>query len=419
MGRVKKSAFYLIYGLFLVFLLEGAALLFYYALHGEYRPPSEFYRNPNLILQASDETECSWAETLVPHPYLSYVHVPSGQCDESKWAFNRLGFFGPEIPLERDERTFDILLTGGSVAAYLGQMSRRGPKFLEVALNAKYESPTGRPFRVLNGAIGGWQQPHQLVMTALYGQSVSAIVTLEGYNELQRFYDAVPFRMSRSSWPVHDELVAASFGREAALTNAETTFLMRRAISGTPILRNSKFVYALYDLTRALLAKLGDKSLPETVEDASERHLRYEASYAFPAALTAEARLEWNLRQYRHYMSMADAMAKRIGVRSAFFLQPAPHVDKPLTEDERKRLTHRDYSALYRRLVEDLLSLREEGVEVVSLLDVFSTVTETIYGDSIHPEFDWETGESAGLRIIAERMAEELARAWQLAPKQV
>ena len=65
----------------------------------------------------------------------------------------------------------------------------------------------------------------------------------------------------------------------------------------------------------------------------------------------------------------------------------------------------------------DLQALRQEGIEVISLLDTYSGVTETIYSDEIHQTFDWATGESKGLRVLAERMALELARAWQLQPK--
>lgn len=414
---MKKVSFYIISLALLALFLEGTAVLFYLVRNGEYRHPSEMYPNPNVILQAFNEQDCSWAQTLAPHPYLAYVHIPGDACRDTKWNFNRLGFFGTEIPLERDERFYDILLTGGSAAALLGQMSRVGPNFLELALNENYESPTGQPFRVLHGAVGGWQQPHQLVMTAIYGPTVSAIVTLEGFNELQRFFDSVPYRLSRQSWPTHDELVARNFQDVPPITNAQMISYVGKAFSGTPVIGDSTFLFAIYDLVRALVMQEDISSLTNVSESGTTKQKDYESSFSFPESMSAEQRIEWNVRQYRHYLTMIDAMAKRMGIRSAFFLQPVPRIDKPLTREELSRMSYRRYEKTYQKIVDGLLTLREGSVEVISVLDTYSGMTEPIYADSIHPRFDWVTGESKGLRILADRMARELARAWQLGPK--
>ena len=52
-----------------------------------------------------------------------------------------------------------------------------------------------------------------------------------------------------------------------------------------------------------------------------------------------------------------------------------------------------------------------------SLLDIYANVKETIYADSIHA-YQAPNGESPGYRIMAARMARDMAEGWGLKAKQ-
>jgi hypothetical protein len=87
-------------------------------------------------------------------------------------------------PVARNPDRYVILLAGGSVASQISQLAQPGRRsFLEEELNRAYVSPTGKPFLVLNGGLGAWKQPQQLILLAIYGDFIDAVVTLDGYNE--------------------------------------------------------------------------------------------------------------------------------------------------------------------------------------------------------------------------------------------
>src|SRR6185295_11471546 len=72
------------------------------------------------------------------------------------------------------------------------------------------------------------------------------------------------------------------------------------------------------------------------------------------------------------------------------------------------------YKERYARMVEELLRVRRIGIPVVSLTDLFASCPETVYSDWSHLAREDVTGESLGYRMMATRMATELATAWGL-----
>jgi hypothetical protein len=137
--------------------------------------------------------------------------------------------------------------------------------------------------------------------------------------------------------------------------------------------------------------------------------------FSLPDERTPEKCSDFNLKQYRKYIRSIDALANVHGARCAFFIQPCPAIGKTLTEQERKVAGDLQYADTYRRMEQDLLTLHESGVPIVSLVDVFAHVKETVYVDPIHS--GWQTGKGyVGYRIIAEAMAKHLARLWDVAP---
>ena len=82
---------------------------------------------------------------------------------------------------------------------------------------------------------------------------------------------------------------------------------------------------------------------------------------------------------------------------------------KVLTEEEKKGAGDMSYIARYRDLVAGMMTLRERGLEIYDLGDVFQNETGTIYTDAVHAR-------ARGYELIAARMADDLAQAWGLKP---
>jgi hypothetical protein len=174
----------ILFVLFLAILTEAVFAGYLFLRDGRWVSPAQRWAaQENLFIGDLTSGTCRYVDSLFPHPYLVAVHTANPPCPTD--FLNAQGLFGRDFPLRRDPETFTILLTGGSVAAHLGQVNRGGPLFLEEALNACYTPPKGRRFLVYNAADGGWRQPRQAIISLLYGDAADAIVTLDGFNEAQ------------------------------------------------------------------------------------------------------------------------------------------------------------------------------------------------------------------------------------------
>ena len=122
------------------------------------------------------------------------------------------------------------------------------------------------------------------------------------------------------------------------------------------------------------------------------------------------------LELYQKYTRGIEAVAKDQGVKSAYFLQPAPGLGKVLTEEEKVVVGDLYYRDIYKRLVAGMMTLRERGLPIFDLADVFAEEKGTIYADHIHFVRS-PTGESRGNRLVAARMVGQIAETWGLQPK--
>ena len=97
-------------------------------------------------------------------------------------------------------------------------------------------------------------------------------------------------------------------------------------------------------------------------------------------------------------------------------LQPVPAIDKELTEEEKRVVGPMAYRDLYKRITAGMMTLRDRGLAVYNLADVFADQKGTIYADDIHVVRALD-GESLGNNILAARIAELLAETWGLQKK--
>src|SRR5262245_13056832 len=215
---MKKAAFVLITVVVAVVIVcigvEFMAVVVLTLKEGSYVSARErFRREANRYVQdvTRGGRSCQYIDSLFPHPYLAFVHHGNPPCGVP--GINNIGLFGPDFPSERIRDRFVVLVTGGSVAAQFGQMVPDGPRHLEIVLNERYVSPTGKPFLVLNGGDGAWRQPQQTILFLLYGDVVDAVITLDGFNELNQLRSKMRFEYPANNFLIANPMAGDPTGR--------------------------------------------------------------------------------------------------------------------------------------------------------------------------------------------------------------
>lgn len=376
-----------------------------------YIPATErFNRLQNTyVREATNAAGCTYADTLFPHPYLAFVHHDIPPCGLRR--ISNVGLTGDDFPSVKRNDRYVILLTGGSVAAQLGQVEARpAPRYLEEELNAHYISPTGKPFQVINGGDGAWKQPQQLILFALYSNVVDAVVTLDGYNEVLMMNELQTQRLER---PALNFLEVNPIAAQDGFGNVVVSWLAGRiagAIGHHGLLGHSHAAY--------LVVKAIEQSAKGGGQFRSGGTVVFDRMYEIPAEVRSgpSAVIDFQLAQYGRYVRLMSAIAHEEGLKAMFFLQPVPAIGKALTEAEKQVNPDLRYGERYRKVVSKLKELREQGIEVFDILDVFAEEKGTIYADDVHP-YRAPGGESRGYRLIAARMARDMASGWGLKSK--
>jgi hypothetical protein len=140
--------------------------------------------------------------------------------------------------------------------------------------------------------------------------------------------------------------------------------------------------------------------------------------FNMPMELRKDTELAFNIQLglYQKYLRATEAVAHEYNVKSAYFLQPAPAYGKTLTEEEKRNAGDLGYGDLYRKVAAGMMTLREHGLPIYDLADIFASEKGTIYADHIHYLRD-ANEESRGNRLMANRIGELLAETWGLKRK--
>lgn len=386
--------------------LEGAFAV-WYRLTGRYARAAELYlRNePNAYireLRALTPNGARYADALFPHPYVGWVY--HGNPPSGVRSVNNVGLLGRDFPYEKDPTHFTILLTGGSVANQLGALGD-GPRFLEEELNAHWATGDGRPFRVLNGGNGAWKQPQQVILYTMFADAVDAVVTLDGCNEHYGLAQWVALESPAANFHLMNPLATQSHRQLVGIWLSG--LIDRRARMGRFLSRSyvaTVVAYALRSLVYRVLVAPRDRVPKRT---------SLERMFALPGDWSRERAFRHNIGAYYKYITAMDAIAAELGGKSAHFIQPAPAIDKVLTDEELRVVGDLGYKPLWQAMERELLQLKRIGVPIYTLTDIFRDVRETMYSDSSHLAFDAK-GDSPGYRMMAKRMAAHLAEAWGL-----
>ena len=412
---MKKRIFGLITALIAVVLslaaVEALATVWMTIEDGRYTPAKElFERTQNAYVRdLTQGKDCRYVDTLYPHPYLAFVHHANPPCGLPN--VNNVGLFGDDFPTVRREDRYVVLVVGGSVASQLVQnMPPPAPHYLERELNENYQSPTGKPFLVLNGGDGAWKEPQSFILFAMFASSVDAVVTLDGFNEHYFFTPGTQERLER---PASNFAEVNPFVADENFGDAAIGWVIGRvagALTRVPLLVHS---HAAYMLIRGVesLAKSRDvfKSKKKTTLY-SIFHMPDEVSR------DNEKFFAMQISLYQQYWRETAAVAREYGVKSAFFVQPFPGWGKTLTDVEKTNVGDISYAPIYRRMAAGLISLGERGLATFDLGDIFQDEKQAIYADDIHC-YRTADGASRGYDIMAAAVAKHLAEAWGLKPK--
>jgi hypothetical protein len=394
--------------------IELTAIVWLMLEEGRYVAAGElFARTQNTYVRdLTKGTTCRYVDTLYPHPYVAFVHHANPPCGPPN--VNNIGLFNSDFPTIKPVDRYVVLVVGGSVASQLVQnLPAPAPRFLEEELNKRFVSPNGKPFLVLNGGDGAWKEPQSFILFALYATSVDAVVTLDGYNEHYLFRSFSEERLER---PLSNFADVNPFVADENFGDAAIGWVMGRVAGSIAILPVLGHSHAAYMIVRGIEAAAkrrdvfaGDKNKKTTLT----------SIFALPPDIrgNGEKVFQTQLALYQKYTRAIEAVAKDNNVKTAYFLQPIPAWGKTLT-DEEKRVAGADLADpnLYRRIVEGMLTLREAGLAIYDLGDLLKQVPETIYSDYIHFARDTK-GESRGYRLMATRIADDLARTWNLKAK--
>jgi hypothetical protein len=130
-----------------------------------------------------------------------------------------------------------------------------------------------------------------------------------------------------------------------------------------------------------------------------------------------EKSFQVQLGLYQKYERDIEAIAREYGIKTAYFMQPVPGWGKELSEKEKQAAGDLSYVPRYRRVVEGMLTLRERGLPVFDLGDIYKDHKETLYADQIHcfrksEKIDNYRADSPCYSIMAEAIAKRLAETW-------
>lgn len=396
---------------FALALIEVAAIAWLYIEDGRYTPTAElFERTQNTYVRdATKGTACRYIDTLYPHPYVAFVHHANPPCGQS-W-INNVGLYGADFPTVKEKDHYVVLLIGGSVASQLAQNSAPpAPHYLEEELNKKYVSPTGKPWLVLNGGDGAWKEPQPFILFSLHASSVDAMISLGGYNEHYNFRPGSPERLEA---PESNFLEVNPFVADENFGDAAIGWVVGRlagSMAINPVLGHS---HAAYLIVRGIEAVAKGKDSFK-----SNKRTTFKKMFALPDDIrnNHERAFEVQLGLYQKYLRAEEAVARDNGVKTAYFFQPAPAWGKTLTEEEKRVVGDLSYGPLYRRIIEGMMTLRDRGIAMYDLGDIFQNEKGTIYADHIH-YFRDPNSESPGNRLMATRIGELVAKTWGLQRK--
>lgn len=385
MSIKSKRIFSILFSLFLTYgAIEAAAFLYLYKATGSIQSPVKHLSNINGILTTGD---CTWADKISLHPYLSLRYHQKQNCSLKE--ANSRGMLGEDLPTQKRPEFYNVLLLGGSVAEILHQSGE-----LEKYLNANFQSPNKKPFRIWNGAMSAGQQPRQAIAHMMYADFADLVVSLEGFNE-QFSYSS--FNSLESPPHVWFELE-----NQIRIKKENSNSLRKIAlkVQNSSIFRNSYFLAAFITVavSRNIQSATNNINAPSLVP--------YEE-------LSNQEKQEKHINTYGSLLRKMGILSEARNQHLVIFLQPVPAIHKPLTPEDRRVASDLSYRDSYLKMVNSLSNLSLRNVKVIPILDTFQNYKEDLYADLIHFR-----GDSKGNEWLSKRISTELMNLYKWKRKQ-
>jgi len=162
--KIKKAVFILIGVLGCWLLLETVS----WAALAVLARTSASYHEWTSYLAERTYGNFDWSSDYFYDPYLGYTSQHIAE----------------QISSPAPTGRFRIAIVGGSVADLFAMYVQAHERELAAEIEAAEPPSTRRPVRFENWAEGGYRQPQQIILSALYLSEADVIVSIEGYNEM-------------------------------------------------------------------------------------------------------------------------------------------------------------------------------------------------------------------------------------------
>ncbi len=327
---------------------------------------------------------------FVLHPYFGFVHDPTGS-----QVINSHGFVGPDLISSKDPLSYNVVITGGSVAGNVYNFSWRR---LREGLRA-IPALAGKTVNLYNLAVAGYKQPQQLMTLAWFlsqGAKIDLLINIDGFNEMVMSLQKNAAEGVCLDYPILWKDLTSGFDSPerrkslGRLTLYQSIRASMAGLFGTPPLdRLSLF---------ALLWRLADE-LPRDGERRAVAALeRGQADMPYfmtgpiepPDPRGKSAALDALAANWAASSKLMSVMVQERGGAYLHVLQPNQYVEgsKPFSPEERRLAFSSNPQTVaaaregYARLFEESPRLRASGVLFFDASQVFAKVEKPLYFDA-------------------------------------
>lgn len=267
---------------------------------------------------------------------------------------------------------------GGSVAEIFAK-NQQAVEDLEKSLSTLSQTK-GRKVRVINLAMGGFKQPQQMIGFALFGEPLDLAINIEGSNEVSDFLfaDHIPRDFPVTSLRYHYN----GPGRGYLQISRLVAELLDKLYFHQPF---QPFRYS--SATMTLMARTLSLSLAHLsnylFNEFQEKYCR--EIHCYPQREHENERL---IQQWEKDVKDQFLLSRLSKVPLFIFIQPSQYVEgsKKFSDWELKNAIDSSRSQhltpRYQMLLAKSHQLREKGLQIHDLVNIFEHRTDTIYTDS-------------------------------------
>lgn len=382
-------------GVFLV--LEGGLRAIYLVTKGSQYGIEQVKRDYQFdkLYGLGAQPNCDWYSSLTTHPYHGVIQHDVRPCG---WPLSNTLTFGANLPDSKDTH-YVVMVLGGSVAQHIASSVPGTPRNrIENELNRRYQSPNGKPFRIVSGASGSWKHPNQMLKLLEFVDRIDAFISVEGYNEAATISANHKFETPGLPYFMLAKLPDTNVLSIYILENYKS-ILDRSKFFG-----NSFFFTKLYFSLRNILG-------PGILDSINKSFIM--STFKHPLQMTQSQMSEIGFSKYIDYLRALDGISLAHKKPGVLFIQPMPGVYKKLHPKEwpsRRGVA----PELYLQVEKKLLDEKFLNMKAHSLLKIYQDYEGLIYVDDTHALIDPKTGDSPGYDIMASNIADALGEKWKL-----